>query len=377
MEIYRLLTTYDVPEYVKAASSADALGDENTHRTGFADPINRNYPIHTKVATWFSAVRYMELVPDSQDHEVGGRIVAAAIKFGIADPIAKLAQARRDTQPVLNRDDLATRPDADFGLILYLEGEAYRTHPLRNDDEIKAAALQLSLWRSSYIYPDRRTLATAILDKAAAHTIDLGAEGEILDRIAGRGFCGSGQVSDCLQKRAIRLQAIDAELGQQVSTIAEAMRSEQRNVPPPDVLAKIADMLDHIDRMSGLDHQYADGLEFPEDVLYGMNIKLLKDAMASHVATKSGSTYAVDDLRALTREDCRDVMGSEFADAVSTGVFLEPSKFAAALSALDRPDALRFDKLASHLGIVPVERVEPDAGDVTVLRRLGAALAGE
>src|SRR4051812_43108580 len=54
-QTHRLLTQFAVPEFVKEASS-DALYGEDLPVHCYADPINRQFPYHTKEATLMSAM---------------------------------------------------------------------------------------------------------------------------------------------------------------------------------------------------------------------------------------------------------------------------------------------------------------------------------
>src|SRR4051794_7447930 len=64
----RLMSLYEVPEWVKSASSAEICGDQIPGHC-YADPRGLLYPTHTKAATWTSLAFFLDNEPGYREGE--------------------------------------------------------------------------------------------------------------------------------------------------------------------------------------------------------------------------------------------------------------------------------------------------------------------
>ena len=75
------------------------------------------------------------------------------------------------------------------------------------------------------------------------------------------------------------------------------------------------------------------------------------------VHTMSGNIYKRADFNSASLDGIRDVMGEDFAEAISAGgLYVSEEKLAEVLPTLPRGDAELFDQLLQSMGIFPVAK---------------------
>ena len=120
----------------------------------------------------------------------------------------------------------------------------------------------------------------------------------------------------------------------------------------PDHMLDLARIADSLDKAAGINYA-RDGVQPPEQILFGTTFKEARSAYAGACHTTSGSTYHKDDFKQLSLTDVRQVLGSDFADEVNTGMSLDAEKMAELLATAPRDDAEQFDRLMQSRGIKP------------------------
>jgi len=358
-QLYRLSKLYPLPEFVKKASSQDIFGSDDLETHQYADPAHRLFPCHTAPATYVSTLFFMdkraELSPEACE-QVDARLDQFAFMYGIGERIADL------------REKIATAIDAnieltddDYALVLSAgespSGVKEAYYPLRNALEVKRAAEYLSENRDAIPYEYRHRMATSILKKANVVGAGLGDLDEFLLKQAGEGACLASEVVELLAERAILLRrGARPELAEQIEKMAAAIAKQPAVAQDSEQLVEIANIIDQVDRASGLKARY-DDLTCPEDVFFSITSKVASQIRNEHVSTTSGSIYRLDDMDALKVSDVKDVMGDDFAEAISTsGLFISPEKLAEVAPTLPRGDAELFDQLLNSVGITPVAK---------------------
>jgi len=358
-ELYYYSKLYDLPEYVKQADAA-ALCDSASHRelpsTMFADVKDRRFPINTKAATWLSWLHFVEKKAELHPKIAGwieDRLEQFARYHGIEPDVAGL----REKHAELHRDGLAQLPDSTFALVWAGEnGTKERRYPLRNPKEVQAAATWFEQYRDHFAFPDRQTIATKILDKAAALGAMLGDElDDVLQRQAGRGVYDPQEAAAMLRNRAkAAVTNCSQEMRQGMLKLAEAVESTPQLAMDPATTAELCKTVDMFDRTTKLAGRYdADGLSRPEDVLFRGTLKAAAQFVKDAVELTNGAVFEQDQLGKLTLRDVRDLFGEELAGAVSDGLEVHPEKMATLARTLPRPDADTLERLMAEAGERP------------------------
>lgn len=382
-QTHRLTTLYPTPEFVKEASSEAICGPEGGMPARcYADPARRLYPIHTKQATWVSALFFL----DNKDKHTAKE--AAAIEKAI-DNGAKFHGIHEDIKGLkgdftkkASADPDKTLANADFALILELDdGTVERHYPLRNALEVKTAASYLRKFQEVIPYEQRQKMAQKILDKSSEYGAGLGELEDFVDKQAGYGVCAAGDAACLLRGRAslMRRKGLAPDVRTEYEKMAQTCLEHPEQVRNRDSLVKLASLVDNIDRLYGLNKE--SGIEKPEDVLFGVTIKTAEQFVSDHCVTITGNMYKVADLRKVALDDLRDVFGDDFAEEVSVGgLQVSPEKLAEHASALPRGEAEMLDRLFSQSGIVPMAKEaahdENQWFDRDFLRDLAAQRAG-
>lgn len=355
-EQYRLTSLFLPPGYVKEASHDQLCGDaEALPPHVYAIPGRRLYPCHTKAATWMSALFFGNKQASLAAHqqEVGKTaILAAAGHFGILPQVEELLNKIATAGDV----SAVVEPDSAYALVWTDDaGQKYRRYPIRNGEEVKVASAYFAKHRDEFVYGDRRRIATKILEKAADFSQPL-PEAEMLARSAGFGYSAGTTMADAWQKRATLLKSSAPEFSREAGIMAERIRTNPPGSRDPDVMEKMAGLLDDFDRhpATKLVQLYDKGLERPEDTLYQITEKTASDFVAQHVELVTGSVYAKDTLGQLKLATIREWLGDEVGNAVKTpSGAVDIEKLADVASVLPRPDAAMFDRMAAACSIEP------------------------
>jgi hypothetical protein len=138
--------------------------------------------------------------------------------------------------------------------------------------------------------------------------------------------------------------------------LAQTVAGRPESIHDQDQRVKLAHMIDDMDRETGL-NRFVEDLEKPEDVFFAITEKAASQLRRDHVATITGNMYKRSDFDRLKLSEVKDLMGSDFADAVTTGgLLLCPEKLAELVPTLPRADADLFDRLMLDAGINPMAK---------------------
>ena len=367
VELYRLSQQYVFPDFVKTASPDKSLQvPQGTPVSACADPVRKQFWCHTKAACWLSHLFYTEKRAEfhPKDREkIEKRLAEYANQWGIKAACDAIV-ARWNELHKTAEDQL---PDSAFAYVWKGEnGTKDRRLPLRSAMEVKAAAEYVEQHRDRFSYPVRRTMALKILEKAASFGAGIGKHAEFLEKQAGRGVCDPAEIVDMIEKRAMLVPAdagvtFDENGNRQGGVRAHFLKMAQfikgapRKALQPDMLVKLAETMDQLDRQLGLVGKYSEGLPRPEDVIFKATFGKVASDLAQHVVTQSGKYYEKEAFRKLAAADVEALFGTEFADRVKTPLGeVDPEKMAEEVATLPRPDAQMLDGLLSDNGIVPV-----------------------
>lgn len=354
-ETHRLTSLYPLPDFVKAANHERLHGDGALPRHMYADLVHKLYPCHTAPATYMSAMFFADKKASFNDVQRGAiedRLRASAAYFGITGLVNQLW----DKMAADASQSLSDLPDSDFAIVWADEaGNKDRHWPLRNATEVKFAAAHFAKHRDEFVFEDRHTIATKILEKAAAYDADVSEANDALHLAAGEGACAAKVASHMLRNRAALVMRYNPENGAGMLKLAEVVDNNPEAARTQETRLKLAAAVDEFDRANGLCSLYGDGgLDRPEEVLFAITEKVANDFMQAHVETTTGNVYNLDDLEKVAVDDYRAWLGDEFADAVSAGgVYLDRDKLAAIVPTLDRGMAGTLDRLLTEKGAEP------------------------
>jgi hypothetical protein len=273
--LYALAREGRAPGYVKHAAAAAIKGDAGLPDHAFADPAGRNYPIHTKAATWVSTRYFAEQgasLPRARRAGIARALAEAAAGWGIEVDCAKEAAATRPAPAEAAADAC---------------GAAGGHFRIASAAEAKVACAYLVRHRDAFAHPDRVALARFALAKAAAYGAELDAgDADALDRMAGYGVAPVAAALALLHDRA----ALCDYLGHaKLAAALRARRAAHAALEPGAAKAAacrhdLAQAVEAADRLAGLDRRYADGLARAEDVLFAGTERALAAAKAAGAA---------------------------------------------------------------------------------------------
>jgi hypothetical protein len=355
--LHKLITTYNAPVFVKKATFEDVTGNtaKPLPKRAFAHPSAQEFPFHTAAATWVSMAALLEKKADLDQvlyNNIYDKIVGAAEFHGITPDITALIKVSADKRP-FNEDELS---DSDFGLIFTENGQKERHFRMCNAQEVKIAAEYLQERRDQIPFEYRQKIAEKIIDKANEYHVNLGKLDEFVEKQAGIGFCSAKDAADLIWNRVRVIGRTDKpnETQIELAKMAKTILSKPELTEHPHSLQKIAQIIDTVDRTHFLINDYGEHLPRPEDVLFTVNTKTASEVAASHVSTITGNLYKKSDFENIKLQDVQDIMGSDFADAVSLGgLYVDPEKVAEIAPTLPLGDATLFDRMLDVCGVKP------------------------
>lgn len=355
VELVRLSKIYDFPAFVGSRPMEDTLNPQRLSKSAYADPRFDQFPCHTAASTWISALFYhekkAEFHPKDQkqiENRLNARVEYFNIKTAVDAIMKRWAELHKSADEQL--------PDSMFAYVWAQEdGTKKRTLRLKTAAEVKAAAEYLEQYRDCFPFAARHIMAKKILEKAASYGAAIKPQMEFLEKQAGRGVCDPVAVVRMIEKRAsfVKDPALKAHFGAMAKTISE----RPKHALQPDMLVKLADTVDQLDRNLNLTSNYAQGLERPEDVLFSATFAKAAEESVNLVATTSGACYEKSAFRKLSAEDISGLFGPGFAERVITPLGeVDIDKMAEEVATLPRPDAEMLDGLLSDNGIAPMMR---------------------
>jgi hypothetical protein len=341
-EFVQYCQLYPVPDYVKQAAVDDVFSVPEGS-LDFADRLNRDFPLHTKAATYVSCLYFMNKQAGIKSHDldrVADRIQKAANFWEIADDV----RALQDAHVKLAEAARPSFEDDDYAFVGFDAQSGQKVQRLRiaNTKEVRAAADWLMKNRDVLSYGDRRTMAEKILTKQEEYGADLSDHRTSLNKIAGRGFCQPEDAVRILRDRASLLPGAKVKLARALNEAADRIQKNADWLPTSDDLEMIAKTIDGVDRDAGLHVKYAYGLRRPEEVLFQTDFEAVEEAYEGLVKSPSGSIYKKADLLRIPVEDIENALGREFAEHVCvTPIGPRPELFAkVAEMPLDQEDRL-------------------------------------
>lgn len=350
-EFYRCSRLYDLPDYVKSADVETIFGrDSDIASTGFADVRNRQFKCTTKAATWVSYLYFLEN-RSKMHHKIAEwtqeRLDRFAAQWGITPDVAAMQEKNAELQ----QERLT---DSDYMYVWSGDnGTRERAYPLRNGLEVKKAAEWFCKHRDHFAYADRRTMATKLLEKSSEFGTGFDSDtAELLEKQAGNGTYVPAEAAQFIRERS--LLSPNSPFREKIAEMADKVADNPYYATCPETIKTLCETIDVFDRTIKLAGQYTENVPRPEEIFCSVGTKVAKAAIDECCTLTTGRIYHTNSFAKLALADIRDAFGNEIAEEVSTGLNVDPQKFAEIAGTFPRPDAQLLDQILADNNIQPM-----------------------
>ena len=353
-ELARLEKNYSLPEFFKSAGVAEVFfTDKPLPNDAYADNINKEFPCHTKAATWHSLVRFYEkaavLHPDVRER-IHNRIKQSCDRWALNAERQKVEEQAKAylTKIAASRPKVNTIKEDDYIFIDRATG--VRELPVTDAQSVVKVAEWLCNHRKDFKFVKASEMAKRILEKADQYSASLPDALEFrLEKMAGYGMGNNKRISDFVRGKASFAKT--AEAVDMIHSLAKSIQANELFGSDTEELEKLAVTLESIDLNWGNPYK-ADSI-FPEDVLFETSVKHLAKTAEDLCQTTSGSIYKKSDFEKLSLDDIRNIFGEDFAEEVDKGAMVDVEKMAELLPTSPRDDAEMFDRYMKQKGVKP------------------------
>lgn len=354
-ELHRFAKLYPFPDWVKKASPSDAFSPpETVSAAGYADSRSKQFPCHTKAATFFSTLYFLENkaeIPTKIAGWIDERLQKFAGYWGITNTLRSL----REKHAELHTDEQSKLPDSAFALVrVQGDGTKSRQYMLRNAQEVKVASQWLHDNRETLPFLDRRTIAAKILEKASQFGASLHDQLSFLERQAGRGVGSPKDIAEMIRMHCKEAERVPLEVKVRMGTLAKSIEDGGQFLLDGEKMASVCAIVEDFDRVYRIDRHYGDTIKRPEDVIFAATFKEATAFASTACELQNGSVYEPDQFEKLSLTDVEGVFGEEFADQVCTGLKVDGEKMATLARTLPRGEADVLERLLSDSGMTPV-----------------------
>lgn len=294
---------HGLPSFVKDAAVVTDEDVKTLPHTAFAD-AGRKLPMHSKAATWCSALTLRSGAVKEPTNTAALRLEKAAEYWGIGDECRTLAKNLEK--------DAEQRPltDSDFALVAEHNGEKIRRYAVTRAENIKLSAERLQSERHQYPLGWRKSAAQNLIKHAHEMSVQLANEHQ-LQQMAGFGMAKASEIVPQLKLRA----KLTKDAG--IRSRFEKLAAEVQSMGDLDleVLTKMAEAIDLADRAAGLYAFYGRGIDTPETFCHAHTLKEVSEKRAGLISLTNGqgvSKSALADVDA----DRFTALGSDFVQAI-------------------------------------------------------------
>lgn len=364
-----------LPDWVKQAESAQVLSPPKTlPRHMYADPDKGEFPCHTKAAVATSYGLYLfdaPTMPAKQAMAIEANFQTLGRHFGVSNTLRQLRQGFEAAQ----QKQAQAEPDDVFAVVRrHSDGRVERHYPLRNAKETRAAAVWLYDRAQELPFADRRVIATKIAQAADRYGAALGELDIFIEKAAGNGWCSPKEAAALVSSRIPYVKS--AEVGEKLQTLSDQIRNSGAFCASRDGLAKLAALVEDVDRANQLVELYGQTLKRPEE-LFHITYKQASELVDTSCVLVTGTTYSNQQFEKLAYRDVADLFGEDFALQVSNGLDISGEKMAEIAATLPLPDARLLEQLMSSVNETPLmkdanaHRVHFSPAELAVLAAAG------
>jgi hypothetical protein len=286
-QLYKLSNIIEIPNFVKEANESDPDEIKGLPSSCFADPSHRKYPVHTKHDAYLSRLYFSKnasMYKDaSQAKLVGENLEKSASFWGLdAEYQMKVSIEKTASQsysiPISNA-----------------VGDTIDTWVLNTPRDFEKAAIQIFENKNMFSFPQRSSIAKKMLQIPLKKEANLTPEvSEYLEKAAGYGMNSKENVMDLLMSRSLLYNMKSPAFGDRVAQLAEKVASEEIT---PNLLAKVATVMDICDRELNLTKHYNNGrMSSPEEELFVYTEKVANDIKSANIKLTNGKVMSLDKM---------------------------------------------------------------------------------
>jgi hypothetical protein len=331
-----------LPHYVDDLEVLDKEAAAKLDDELYADIARRQFPVDSAGNTWLSAAYFKRNGSSFKVAEadyIEDRIKLAADIHGIRPDVdavlAEVKQAAADW----------TEDDSNYALVLHDQDGAVidRRYPIVDEEGVKLATDYFARYRGNYPLGLRRKIAVGITKRAN----DFGMEvASFIQREAGDGVPVKSILMDEVLERAHMTK--DAECSALLANVNEVVAAAEVSELTGEVLEKIAEVIDSVDRLNGFGRLYGTKLLPPADVVWAMSTKEAEQ-VADDSLELNKLVFSIQKLASL-EPDVFSILGDDFVAELTDGEgALDTEKMAAILPTLPRPDKVVLEEHITSL----------------------------
>lgn len=343
VHLHGITRVLDLPEFVKQADVTQQIEVNQLPKESFADPANRKFPVHTKVAAYL-AYAYYQTQRDGMDKRT------VAFLDNQFSKVASFWNIKAEYKSINDAYSKATeKVAAESAYALQIGVEKF--FPINTPSEILKSAEELVANRSMLTYNMRREAATSIMKAAAAANINVDVLPNPVHSMAGFGLTTK---TAAINELAYRINVAGGEaVSKPVNVCIQALGAIKSDILGGEVAVKLASILDELDRSARLTDKYGEQLPFPEDVLFGFTKVAAVREHNGLVSMVDGTTYKLADMQKAASAFL--VLGDMSKDVFNGLHGLELHKVADFVATLPRTDAEVLKSALDTAGVHPVK----------------------
>ena len=327
----KLSTIVELPGFVKEASLSDEKELSTLPRRAFADPVNRKFPLASKKDVYLSSLYFRKYAHEYKDPEY-----AEEIKNNIDDAL-KIWNLPHVFVKKASADDNMSKEAAVKSVVVIKDGEGDKIDEwaLNSPRDFEKAAIQLFENKNMFTFEQRKDIARQLLDSELKKTasLDNSIDG-YLEKAAGFGICTKLQFVDTLRDRARLYKEASSDYMDILAEYAEAVEDEELDCRH---LQKIAEVLDFMDKQTGVSERYKD-LPSPEECLFVYTEKTAEEIKNSVVELQNGKVIDKEKIS----DELLDKFFDEYLGEIPQVPYEEKLDILASLPAPDADDFIQF-----------------------------------
>jgi hypothetical protein len=331
--------SHEVPAYVGEHIPLTKEASAKLSDDLFADDAKRLFPINSKADVWLSAAYFKEAAADYSEaigNYVKDRIKEAAAVFGISEDVDQAFEAAQ-VKVASAKDD----PDN----YCWVDEKGKYSYPVFDKEGAAKAVSYFEDHRLGYPLDTRIKLARNILKKACDYGLE---PTETLMKEAGFAVPNRAKLMGEILERARMTD--DPEAAIKFAQINEVI-ANSTNEEFMENLDKIAEVIDALDGVNGMRHQYNVKILSPQESIYSMSVKEANDILDDSLVLNR-HTFKLSKMAELNPETF-NVLGDNFSDELSTDGKLDVKKMATILPTLPTPDKrLLEEEIEASFGVV-------------------------
>jgi len=293
-----------LPDFVK---SAEIISTEDLPARAFADR-ERQYPVHTKAATWLSIAEFYR--SGTKNEQIEALLEKSAAVWNISEDERLLVKA-----DIEKAASVTPATDEEFAIVVKVAGTTVeRIGQLTDAVSVKSAAEKLIAGRSRYPFEVRSQAAKRIIKAAKALGVTDLENLSYLEKAAGYGVGDTAVVAKNLLNRFHQSRNPQTVVFKEIADRLYKEASSSHTIPSV-TLEKMAMAIDGIDRMSGLYKRYTRDVTTPEELLYTYSLSDLQEKRASFVSLVDGTVLQLAKFAGM-RANQLSALGDDFVAAV-------------------------------------------------------------